>query len=221
MTSGARLNDFQRTCLEGLLLRLADAGVPSPGHRVVEGKTEVYMHGSVGPIEFWIYEDGACFTHGHQQNAAEKQWIYEPQDYETVSALGADFIDDLLRVAQGSLRPVVQREKSVLLGYVYDLLIVLAAYWLVVSKFDLKAFGVFVMLNLAGLAFFDSRLSSRRQAVSRRWLIVFTFGCLAAVFLWPFFLGLKPGQAALAIASVAVLVAARMLMLPARSEPPV
>jgi hypothetical protein len=103
MTSGARLNDFQRTCLEVIALRLADAGIPSPSHRVVEGKTEVYVHGSVGPIEFWIYEDGACFTDGHQQDAAEKQWIFEAQDYETVSDLGADFIDDLVRVAQGAL----------------------------------------------------------------------------------------------------------------------
>ena len=103
MTSGARLNDFQRTCLEGLVSRLADAGVSSPSHRIVEGKTEVYLQGSVGPIEFWIYEDGACFTDGHKQDAAEKRWIYEPQDHETVSALSADFIDELLRVAQGSL----------------------------------------------------------------------------------------------------------------------
>jgi len=103
MSADARLNEFQRGCFERLVSRLADAGVPIPSHRVVEGKTEVYLHGSVGPIEFWIYEDGACFTDGHQQDAAEKQWIYEPQDYETVLALGADFIDDLARVAQGAL----------------------------------------------------------------------------------------------------------------------
>jgi len=101
--SDAELSEFQRGCLADLLSTFSKADIPAPSHTIVRGETENYVHGTVATIEFWIYDDGAGFTEGPPPVAAENQWIYEWQDYKTLSDLAGAFVEDLARTSRRAL----------------------------------------------------------------------------------------------------------------------
>jgi hypothetical protein len=102
MNADSRLNQFQRTCIERLSHGLSAANQPSPEYAVVEGERENYVEGRVGRVEFWIYEEGINFVDGPLLDSQENHWIYEPQDYDSESALIEDSVGDFVAVVLGA-----------------------------------------------------------------------------------------------------------------------
>jgi hypothetical protein len=102
MNADPRLNKFQRACIERLSRALSAANQSSPEYAVVERESENYAEGRVGRVEFWIYEEGINFVDGPLLDSQENHWIYEPQDYDSESALVEDFVRDFVEVVRGA-----------------------------------------------------------------------------------------------------------------------
>ena len=94
MLNDDSLNDFQRACELELRTALETHAFSIAGRMISCLIRNPDLHGHIleTGLEFWIYEDGADYSHGFKQ----KQRHYERLDFPTLDELRARFVRDVL-----------------------------------------------------------------------------------------------------------------------------
>ncbi len=87
---------FQIALERGVTEAFDHLGKPVVGRRTA-GTAEIYITGSInGPdITFWIYPERAAFQVGQVRRA------FERPNYDSLSELGCEFLQELVKAAQG------------------------------------------------------------------------------------------------------------------------
>jgi hypothetical protein len=93
----SELTDFQIELEKGVTEAFGHLGKPVAGRRIAEA-AETYITGSINDpdITFWIYPSRAAFQVGHVRRA------FERTDHDSLAELGCQFLQELVKVAQGS-----------------------------------------------------------------------------------------------------------------------
>ncbi len=91
------LTDFQIELEKGVTEAFGHLGKPVAG-RCIVWTPETCITGSTKDPEltFWIYSSRAAFQVGHVRRA------FERPDYDSLAELGCEFLQELVKAAQGS-----------------------------------------------------------------------------------------------------------------------